>query len=339
MPNKLTHRVRSLVERGERITREDCRDLFEVKDLIAMAKLARVPRERRFGRDAFYFAAPISDYQSGNAGAIRCRWNDGDTLALWSERIRAFGKGEVPSVAFISAGFISRLSAAEHLSHADAIRSLAVAGPIRITGEDAELFDPAFRAAHPCDGISADEWLAIHRAAHGLGLKTTASMIYGTSDYPAEYAAHLDAIRSLQDETGGFAAFAPLAIHNHGVEEFFLAVPTAAQTLRITAISRIFLDTIPHILAVPALVTLEIANVALGYGADTLDITIATEDVHTVERGGGAGRHDLSDLAILDADSSPVSSVEKVRGRIEEARFNPVPLTLLFEPMLQAQAV
>src|SRR5690606_11830353 len=128
-----------------------------------------------------------------------------------------------------------------------------------VTGEEAELFDRDFRFNHAAGVISPQEWLAVHRTAHGLGLKTVAAMTYSTVDRTDEYASHAEALRALQDETGGFAAFAPMAVHNRGVKEFYLAAPTAAQTMRAIAVSRLYFDNIPHILAIPSLVTLEIA--------------------------------------------------------------------------------
>lgn len=347
MSTKLIHRVRSLIERGERIPVDDCRGLFEVKDLIALAKLARVPQERRFGRRAFYRTAHVVEYRGEHpeffiseveTGApddvtdlmIRCRWRDGESLAQWKERLAAFAGGRLRCTALISSGFIVRLAAQEGMSHADLLAALRGNWQILITGEEAELLDAPFRAEHARGVISSEEWIGVHRAAHRLGMKTIAAMTYSTVDHPAEYAAHLDAIRALQDETGGFIAFAPMALHNHGVEEFYLAAPTAAQTLRATAIARIYLDNIPHILASPALVTLEIALVALTYGADMIDTTIAVDDVHAEERPRSAP----TSLPILDevvSSAATMAPPEKIHSRIAEARWTPAVVDAMFD--------
>lgn len=354
MSTKLIHRVRSLIERGERIAAEDCRGLFEVKDLIALAKLARVPQERRFGRRAFYRGAQVAEYRGEhpeffiseletNAPSdaaeliIRCRWRDGESLATWKERLAEFSRGRLRCTAAISPGFIVRLAAYEGISHRDLLSSLRETARILLTGEEGELLNPEFRADHAPGVISSDEWIGVHRAAHALGMKTVAAMTYSTVDHPAEYAAHLDAIRALQDETGGFIAFAPMALHNHGVEEFYLAAPTAAQTLRATAIARIFLDNLPHILTSPALVTLEIALVALTYGADMIDTTISVDDVHAEERPDIAP----TSLPILDevvSSAATMATPEKIRSRIEEARWMPVMLDALFSERAEVTA-
>jgi len=343
---KLIHRVRSLIERGERIAAEDCRGLFEVKDLIALAKLARVPQERRFGRRSFYRTAHVAEYRGEHPEfflseletsapadvtelVVRCRWSDGQSLAEWKERLAGFSRGRFRATAAISPGFVVRLAAYEGMSQRDLLAVLRETSQILLTGEEAELLNPEFRADHAPGVISSDEWIGVHRAAHALGMKSVAAMTYSTVDHPAEYAAHLDAIRALQDETGGFIAFAPMALHNRGVEEFYLAAPTAAQTLRATAIARIFLDNISHILASPSLVTLEIALVALTYGADMIDTTIAVDDVHAEERPVTAP----TSLPILDevvSSAATMAPPEKIRSRIEEARWTPAVVDALF---------
>lgn len=344
--SKLIHRVRSLSERGERISTEDCRDLFQIRDLTALAKLARVPRERRFGTRSFYRTAHVAQYAGENPELfiseldtvapedsanlmIRCRWQGGDSLAVWKERFAAFSRGRIPAVAVVSAGFIARLAGYEGLSHADVIQSLRQACPLLLTGEDAELFDRDLRFAQATGVISPEEWVAVHRAAHGLGMKTMAAMTYSTIDHPIEYAAHMDRLRTLQDETGGFAAFVPMALHNSGVKDFYLAVPTAAQTLRAAAISRLYFDNIAHIVAASSLVTLEIAVVALSYGADMVDTVISGDDVHSMEYPAGDG----GDLPVFDGSTAIgrlVPPAAKVRDRLAEARWLPTPVDAAF---------
>jgi 2-iminoacetate synthase ThiH len=260
--------------------------------------------------------------------AIRCRWSEGDTLEAWRERLGEFSRLSRRAVVLLSAGTVARLASAD-ASYDEVIGALREICPITITGEEGEIFDPALRASHSPSVIAPGEWLAVHAAAHRLGLKTQASMAYGTIDHPAAYAAHLNAIRNLQDETGGFEAFVPMAMHNHGVAEFYLAAPTAAQSLRTAAIARAFLDNVPHIVAVPSLITPEIAVVALGYGADTIDTTISTADVHSAERlaGATASLTVLDETAAQDAGRVPLG---KVRSRLEEARWNPIAVDASF---------
>jgi len=330
MTQKLLSRVRALLERGERISKDDCRDLFAVRDLVALAKLARIPRERRFGRQSFFralesvpFSALATTDDANGPLAVRCVLREGEGLATWVERLAEIQRSARPATAFLSAGFLTRLAGREGVPVGTVITALRDAGPIFVTGEEAELFDGAFRAVHSRDVISSEEWLAAHRAAHILGVGSGASMLYTVEDHPEAYAEHLVAIRDLQDGTGGFLQFVPLAVHNRDVSEFYLAAPTAAQTLRTTAIARIVLDNVPHIAVAPALITAEVAYVALSYGADSIDPTVSVSDLHSQE-GSGTSSPSLSVLGDGAAVVTPGVALGLVRDRIAEARWTPV---------------
>lgn len=268
--------------------------------------------------------------------AIRCSYQSGETLAIWQERLREFSRGSLSAIAHLSPGFIHRLATAEGIPVGRVISSLHESGMIAITGEEAELFAPEYRSRYAQDVIPIEQWMAIHRAAHILGLKTSAWMTYGVVDRPAEYAGHLDAVRSLHDATGGFFEFVPVALHNRLIETH-LTAPTAAQTLRAVSIARIFLDNISHIAAAPALVSTEVAIVALDHGADTIDNTLAVDDVHLEERtmtGYGTLRV-LDERA--DVNFEPVSAA-RIRTRIEEARWNPKGINSLYEEVTVSEA-
>ena len=342
---KLINRVRARLERGERISTEDCRDLFGVRDLTSLARLARIPRERKFGRRAFFRALdPVSyaDASSGSAVmregavglAVGCASED-EPLQVWEERFRALARSATPAVPFISAGFVARLAERESTPVGKVLSTLRAASPFFLNGNEAELFDPALRSASAPRAMGAQEWLAVHRAAHILGIGSGASMVYTVEDHPEAYAAHLDAIRSLQDETGGFLQFVPMAVHNMNVREFYLSSPTASQTFRAVAIARIFLDNIAHIAVPPALVTAEIAYVALSYGADTIDPTISVGDPLFSERPATGG----TELTVMTPTPArpPLPTVKGIRERIDEARWNGVPLYAFFEQRATAE--
>lgn len=334
MTQKLLSRVRALLERGERISKEDCRDLFAVKDLVALAKLARIPRERRFGRRAFYRSLESVSYRafaregsSDNPStvpvAVRCTLQEGDDLAAWVTRVTEVRRSARPATAFLSAGFLTRLAGREGVPVGTIVTALRDAGPIFVTGEEAELFDPKFRAENSHNVISPEEWMAAHRAAHILGVKSDASMLYTVEDHPEAYSEHLVAMRELQDGTGGFVQFVPMAVHNRDVSEFYLAAPTAAQTLRTAAIARIVLDNVPHIAVAPALVTAEIAFVTLSYGADSVDPTVSVNDLHSQDRSGTM-TPSLSVLGGGTEEHSVGTDLELIHDRIVEARWTPV---------------
>jgi aminodeoxyfutalosine synthase len=229
----------------------------------------------------------------------------------------------------LSPAFIVALSDVEGVPAGRIIGSLHEVGSIYITGEGAELFDPAFRTDYSHDVPSPEAWVSVHRAAHVLGVKSGAAMTYGTVDRSDAYAEHLNAIRTLQDETGGFVEFVPLALHNRTVETH-LTAPTAAQTIRAIAVSRIFLDNIDHIASAPGLVSTEVAVVALDHGADTVDTTIAVEDVHSEDHSAVVGRT----LRVVEAQGGPAFDPAKpdyVRARIAEARWNPQAVNSFYE--------
>jgi aminodeoxyfutalosine synthase len=346
MSSKVLNRVRSLLERGERISIDDCRELFEVSNLLELARLARIPRERRFGQSASYKAVwPVAyngespEFFISEAAtaapegtgyiAIRCRWQDGETLELWRERLREFSRASLPVISHLSPAFILALSEVEGLPAGRIIGSLHEVGSIYITGEGAEVFDSSFRREYSHGVPSPEAWVSVHRAAHILGVKSGAAMTYGTVDRPEAYAEHLNAIRALQDETGGFVEFVPVALHNRTIETH-LTAPTAAQTIRAVAVSRIFLDNIDHIASVPGLVSTEVAVVALDHGADTVDATIAVEDVHSEDHSAVAERT----LPVIDAQAGPIFDPVKpdyVRARIAEARWNPQAVNSWYE--------
>lgn len=349
--SKLLNRVRSLIERGERVSVEDCRQLFEVKDLPTLAKLARIPRERRYGRQAFYRPARIVEYHGEDAGLfiseaettspegtaeliVRCRFLFGDRLALWIERLRGFSGAGLPTTTHISPRMIAALAEVERSTPADVLTALIAAGSIFLTGAEAEIFDRETRASLAPGAISPELWLDIHRAAHRLGLKTGAAMSYGTTDWPAPYAAHLETLRSEQDRTGGFVQFVPMAIHNRNVEDFYLAAPTAAQSLKTLAIARIFLDNVPHIAAAPSLITPEVAFVGLSYGADVIDASAQPLDVIALEPHAVA----VAGLPVLEGDPlsgpAPVGMpVGQIRGRIVESRWTAIPVDASLLPV------
>jgi aminodeoxyfutalosine synthase len=350
--SKLLNRVRSLLERGERVPAEDGIELFGEKDLLALGKLARIPRERRYGSRAFLRRAHTVAYRGEHPEfmveaaateapegteeiAIRCQLAADDTLAVWTDRLRAFARSPIPAVAQIGAGFVAGLAGRERLSPMQILEGLRAAGPVLLDGRDAELFDTGERRAIPRPVVSAEEWLSIHRSAHALGMKSSASMVYLVEDRPAAYAAHLDALRTAQDSGGGFHSFAPLAVHRQGVRNH-LAMPTATQSLRTIAIARIMLDNIPHIVSAPSLVTAEVAVVALGFGADSVDTTIVPGDILLGEMPGGS----LDGLQVIDAvDTSGAIGVDwrRIEERIIEGRFKAEAVDAWFEAGARVQ--
>ena len=127
--------------------------------------------------------------------------------------------------------------------------------------------------------ISGETWLNVMRAAHSVGLRSNATMLYGHVEQPAELADHLVRLRALQDETGGFDSFIPLSFHpaNTGLAE--LPGPTGFDDLKMLAVGRLVLDNFKHIKAFWINIGLKLAQVSLAFGVDDLDGTVVEEKI------------------------------------------------------------
>jgi len=127
--------------------------------------------------------------------------------------------------------------------------------------------------------ISAERWLEVVRRAHGHGLRSNATMLYGHIETLEERIEHLCRLRELQDDTGGFMCFIPLAFHPENTGLSHLPGPTGFDDLMTTAISRLMLDNFDHIKAYWIMITPRVAQTALNMGADCIDGTVVEEKV------------------------------------------------------------
>ncbi len=157
---------------------------------------------------------------------------------------------------------------------------LAAAGLDSLPGGGAEIFAPRVRRKICHDKCDGDRYLAIHRTAHGLGMRTNVTMLYGHIETIEERVDHLVRIRALQDETHGFQAFIPLAFHPDNNQMRKLPPPTASDTLRVHAVGRLLLDNVDHIKAYWISSGVEVAQAALWFGADDLDGTVQEETIY-----------------------------------------------------------
>jgi aminodeoxyfutalosine synthase len=181
------------------------------------------------------------------------------------------------------------------MSYADVLKSLVEAGLGSLPGGGAEVFADRVRKKICRDKATADEWLGVHREAHRLGLKSNCTMLYGTIETLEERVDHLIRLRQLQDETGGFQVFIPLAFHNEGNRMERLPAPTAVDDLRVIAVSRLMLDNIPHIKAYWVMLGIKTAQTALLCGANDIDGTVTEEKIYHM-----AGSHSPDALALND---------------------------------------
>jgi aminodeoxyfutalosine synthase len=160
------------------------------------------------------------------------------------------------------------------------LRELQAAGLDSLPGGGAEIFAERVRRKIAHDKCGTDRYLAIHRTAHRLGMKTNVTMLYGHIETAGERVDHMLRARALQDETGGFQAFIPLAFHPDNNQMRKLPAPSAADSLRVHAVARLLLDNIPHVKAFWVATGVEVAQISLWYGVDDLDGTVQEERIY-----------------------------------------------------------
>jgi aminodeoxyfutalosine synthase len=160
------------------------------------------------------------------------------------------------------------------------LRELMEAGLDSLPGGGAEVFAERVRRKICHDKCGADRYLAIHRLAHGLGMRSNITMLYGHIETLAERIDHMLRVRDLQDQTGSVQAFIPLAFHPDNNQMRKLPAPTAADTLRVLAVSRLVLDNVPHVKAFWIATGVEVAQLALWFGSDDLDGTVQEEKIY-----------------------------------------------------------
>ena len=191
---------------------------------------------------------------------------------------------------------------------AEILQELKDVGLGSMPGGGAEIFHPEVRdqiCEHKADGTN---WIHIHRTAHQLGIRTNCTMLYGHVEKPFHRVDHLIRLRELQDETGGFQTFIPLAFHPENTGLSHIKKPTAIEDLRTMAISRLMLDNIDHIKAYWIMLGIGTAQTALSYGADDLDGTVRHELIY----------HDAG------ATTPEFLSVERLENLIREAGREPI---------------
>jgi aminodeoxyfutalosine synthase len=160
------------------------------------------------------------------------------------------------------------------------LRELQAAGLDSLPGGGAEIFAERVRRKICHDKCGTDRYLDIHRTAHRLGMRSNVTMLYGHIETAAERVDHMLRTRALQDETGGLQAFIPLAFHPDNNQMRKLPAPSATETLRVHAVSRLMLDNIPHVKAFWIATGVEVAQIALWFGVDDLDGTVQEEKIY-----------------------------------------------------------
>jgi aminodeoxyfutalosine synthase len=179
-----------------------------------------------------------------------------------------------------SASEIHHMATLSGLSYERVLSELKQAGLDSLTGGGAEIFSARVRKLIAPGKEPAEAWLEVNRVAHALGIPSHCTMLYGHVETLAERVDHLLRLRALQDETGGFLAFVPFAVHLENTRLDSGLVPaTATEVLRTIAVSRLLLDNISHVKAYWIAMGLPLAQVALAFGADDVQGTVGREQV------------------------------------------------------------
>jgi len=304
---------------GDRLSGADARELLVSSDLIAIGALADHVRRRAAGDDVYFIAnRHINHTNVCRNRCLFCAFShdDGDadaftlsvdqvldkareTLTGGITEIHIVG-GEHPDLPFdyyldmmrglkelapdvhiqaFTASEVAHLAKISGLGVPETLTQLRDAGLGSLPGGGAEVFSGRVRDLICERKISGAEWLDVMRAAHGVGLKSNATMLYGHVETPDELADHMIALRDLQDETGGFNAFIPLSFQpaNTGLSE--LPGPTGFDDLKVLAVGRLVLDNFRHIKAFWINVGLRLAQVSLSFGVNDLDGTVVEEKI------------------------------------------------------------
>lgn len=304
------------VQGGERLTLEDGLLLFRTRDVITLGKMAHHVQQRMSG-DAVYFVLN-QKIEHTNVCVLSCRFCDfaarkGEARAYEMTRaeILSMLTPEIQEV-HITGGMppdwpwerylgivqaihdqlpnadIKAFTAVEidffhkkfKMSIEEVLRQLKAAGLKTMPGGGAEIFSERVRRQLFNQKIGARGWLEVHRTAHRLGIPSNSTMLYGHIETLEERVTHMMKLRDLQDETGGFLTFIPLAFQpgETGIkprDQFTSAI----DDLKTIAVSRLMLDNIPHVKAYWVMLTEEVASVALNFGADDIDGTVGGEKI------------------------------------------------------------
>ena len=336
--------------RAERITADEALTLWQQAPLWQLAELAVAAKRRVSGDKVYYnrnfhleptnvclFECKFCSYRrrAGEEGAwdysmdevmdiVRSRKDSGATeihivggvhptndLYYYAEMIRRI-KQIMPDVAIkaFTAVELNYMIRQAGLTLEQGLTLLKEAGMESIPGGGAEIFAPEIRTKICPQKGSAEEWLALHRTAHGLGIDSNATMLYGHIEDIEHRIDHLMRLRELQDTTGGINAFIPLKFRSANNSMSALGETSVIDDLRTLAMSRLILDNVPHIKAYWVMYGKETTELALAFGADDIDGTI--DDSTKIYSMAGA------------ADVRPTMSVEDIKRICASAGFTAV---------------
>lgn len=346
---------------GERLQETEALRLFQSRHVHALGALADEMNVRRNGNRASYIVNRYINYSnycilSCQFCAFSRKKRDADGFELSVEQMVAKARealqlgitelhivgGLHPSLPFsyytdmlralraldsrlqlkcFTAIEILHLAWIANKSVAEVLQELQEAGLASLTGGGAEVFNPEVRQTIARGKETAEEYLDVHRTWHGMGGRSTCTLLYGHVESPEQRIDHLRQLRALQDETHGFTGFIPLPYQPDNNRIPVTHPPTGIDMLRTIAVSRLYLDNFEHITAYWVGMGLKMAQLALSYGADDIHGTIVEE--HIFHMAGA---------------QTPQATQEKELVRaIREAGREPVQRDTFYQPIDLAQ--
>ncbi|MGH9667121.1 MAG: aminofutalosine synthase MqnE [Bryobacteraceae bacterium] len=350
------------VEAGQRLSYEDGVTLYGSHDLLAVGHMANRVRERLHGNVTYFNVnRHINPTDVCVASCRLCAFGKkardpkAYTMSLdqvwetagrgWTEAVTEFHivgglhpeltldwycqmlrglKERFPQVhlkAFTMVE-IAYLAQRAKLPVRETLQRLIDAGVDSQPGGGAEIFSERVRRIICDHKITGQQWLDTARIAHRLGLKSNCTMLYGHIETDEDRADHLVKLRELQDETGGFVTFIPLAFHPDNTPLAHIPKTTGFTDLKQIAVSRLMLDNIPHIKAYWIMMTPRIAQIAQRFGSDDVDGTVVEEKIY----------HDAG------ATTSQLLRRGELLRLIREAGREPVERDTLYRPVTRTES-
>jgi aminodeoxyfutalosine synthase len=339
--------IQKKVYAGKRLTRKDGLELFHSNDLLALGRMATHVARQKNGNHVYFvqnmhinptnicvnrckfcafsrskgepgaYEMSISDILLKARGAgkgvrelhivsglhpdLPFEWY----LEMLRKLKQEFPKLHLKAFTAVEIDYLAKLSG---LSLKDTLLMLRDAGLGSMPGGGAEIFNSSVRNTLCAEKISGDRWLKVIQTAHGVGLKSNATMLYGHIETAEHRVDHLIKLRDLQDKTGGFQAFIPLSFHSQNTEIKKSAYTTGFDDLKTLAISRLMLDNFDHIKAYWVMLGEKIAQVSLSFGVDDLDGTVVEERITKAAGGATDGSMNKDDIVYLirQAGRTPV---------------------------------
>jgi aminodeoxyfutalosine synthase len=342
---------------GHRLSSHDAELLFSDAPLAWLGMLADQVRQYKHGRTTWYnrnfhieptnrcvyhckfcsysehHCADVWDYGNETIRSLAASAPEGITeihivggvapgrgVAWYSDLIRAVHEVRPGlHIKAYSAIEISYMSKVDGIPLNDTLKMLMDAGLDAVPGGGAEIFDPEIRKKICPEKDDATQWLEVHRTAHQLGIPTNATILYGHIERYRHRVDHMLQLRELQDETGGFKAFIPLKFRSANNPMSAIGEVSATEDLRNYAVSRLFLDNIPHLKAYWPMIGRDVAAIAQSFGVDDLDGTI--HDSTKIYSTAGAD------------DTNPAMDVAQISALIKDAGYEPRERDSMYRPV------